>query len=198
VIGPIRLVSRYLLAPLWLGAAVAASIVTLSAAPASAESAPHWYENGKLIVGSVSVQARGSMRFEPPTNRPDLPVIRCSDVVADWTLSNPSSGEAGTGELISLTASGCKARPRCSGTSASIGGIPKRASLTREESKITELFKSTNWRAECSAGGFEEGEELFVVITRRGVIKMSSVSSNAYHPGFAAGKLALPNNITAH
>jgi hypothetical protein len=187
------------------------ALAWVSAAPARAESAPHWYENGKLIVGSVSVQARGWMRFEPPSTQSEPNYVRCRNVVASWTLTNPSTGEAGTGELSALTASACRARPiRCAGASAGFGGIPKSAPLIRKGSEVTESLEDMSMGAECSTGGFggggREAGYLEVAMTRQGIMHLFGTFYPCnpheypicvFHPALAHGKLALPNNITA-
>jgi hypothetical protein len=189
---------------------LAAAVAGLSAVPASAAYAPHWYENGKLIMGSVSVETRGTLLFEPPSTQGEPSYIRCRDVVANWTLTNPSSGEAGTGELTSVAAS-CRARPvRCTAASAGIEGIPKRASLVGDKSEIKETLEDMSMWAECSTAGFggggRESGYLDVTITRRGVMHLFGTFYGCnphefpiceFHPAFATGKLTLPNNITA-
>jgi hypothetical protein len=190
---------------------VAGAAATLSAVPARAQSAPHWYENGKLIVGTVSVEARGWMRFDPPSTQLEPRYVRCHGVEAKWTLTNPSTGEAGIAELTSLTAGGCQARPvGCSGASAGLGGIPKRASVVRRDRfEVAVSLEGMSMGAECARGGFggggAESGGLSMEITRPGVMQLSGTFFPCnphefpicvFHPAQAHGKLVLANAIT--
>jgi hypothetical protein len=174
---------------------VAAAIVTLAAVPARAEHVPHWYENGQLIVGSISVQARGTIIFEPPSTGGLY--LRCRNVVADWTLTNPSGGEAGIGELTSL--SGCSpSLPRsCAGASAEIVGLPQRAPLTGKRPP-TEKFEGVSIGAECSTGAVGTFGTLYVT-THHGGIHLTVVESciELCHRSVTYGTLKLAKNITA-
>ena len=187
-----------------IAAAIAACVLAVASAPA-AEYAPHWYENGKLIVGSVRVETRGKMGFEPPSSDPSASFIRCHNVIADWTLTNPSTGEAGTGELTMLTADDCRGRPRCSGATVSFGGLPTRAPL-EGKSHVKESLEGMSMGAECSTGGFGgEYGYLYVEVTRSRMSLFAyfygcnphEYPICSYHPAIAAGKLFLPGNITA-
>jgi hypothetical protein len=188
--------------PVWQVLLVAAAIATLAAVPARAEHVPHWYENGMLIVGSVSVEARGMMNVEQRETEPGPPVT-CRDVVADWTLTNPTGGEAGIGELTRLTSSGCGSyRPRlCIAASAEIVGLPQRATL-KGKRPPEEALEPVEMRAECSPGGIgviSVGGPLYVS-TRRGVVHLyfaERLCGGLCHPAFAYGKFKLARNITA-
>jgi hypothetical protein len=105
------------------------------------------------MVGSVSVEARGKMTFGPPEVRPG-PYITCRDLVVDWVLTNPSGGEAGIGELTSLTASGCSSfaerHPTCTGASVEIKGLPQRAPLRQKRFfPLAVELEGMSMRAQC-------------------------------------------------
>jgi hypothetical protein len=132
------------------------------------------------------------------------PSITCRDVVANWTLTNPSGGEAGIGELTSLTASGCSAtyRPRlCTGASAEVVGLPQRAPLRGKRPPEVKL-EGVSMSARCSTGETDVGGPL-EVSTRRGVMHPGEggeceAEPPYCHPAAAAyGRLTLARNITA-
>jgi hypothetical protein len=179
--------------------ALAAAVATLAAVPARAEHVHHWYEIGQLIVGSVSVEARGTITFVPPETNPG-PCCECRNVVADWTLTNPSGGEAGIGELTSLTFSGCGSyRPRlCIGATAESEGLPQRAALTSIRPP-EEKLPAVRMHAECGTGGvYLSG--LGVQSTHHGHMRLyagGSCSPLPCHASFGGGRLKLARNITA-
>src|SRR5437899_8022064 len=89
-----------------LRAVAATAIAALAAASAAtAQAAPHWYGNGTLIQGSALVKSKAkvgqlSFNFSPSGS------VTCT-VSAALTVENPTSGEAGTDQLIALATRHC-------------------------------------------------------------------------------------------
>jgi hypothetical protein len=75
---------------------------------AQAEPTPHWYSDGKLIVGqAVPVRTSGTLTFDVT----QFGAIVTCKVKDEDTISNPASGGPGTDELLTFKLSGCKTPP---------------------------------------------------------------------------------------
>lgn len=88
-----------------LASLLATALLTMVPVAAQAAPTPHWFSDGKLIVGqSVVVKTAGVLTF----NLTQFGVkVRCKVIDSD-TITNPASGGPGTDEMTAFRLTGCK------------------------------------------------------------------------------------------
>jgi hypothetical protein len=133
-------------------ALLAALAVLASAGIArTAEPAPHWFVEGKLLVGSLTINSKGRLAL---TVYRAGPRVVCT-VFDTETIANPSNGEAGTDEMTSFSLQRCKG-----GCGASAAGLPWHSHLVvdskrrviRDEIEGVELSVSCQQTGPFTAG----------------------------------------------
>jgi hypothetical protein len=140
-------------------ALAATALACWASSAATAQAAPHWYAEGRLVSGTVRVSSvhRGEMSVHLPTV-----TLECQPHVTAGSVTNPPGGEAGVGELSETKASKNRPIAFCEATREGPPGcssiyhikastLPVRTHLAIESSLagVRDVIEGTPLRLEC-------------------------------------------------